>query len=369
MANYLVTPNMQMPNPVPGVDPGPDYATNLSNSLNIVDAHNHSPGNGVLINPNGLDINDDLPFNGNNATLLRSTRFSTQVSPLALASDIGCLYVSGVDLYYNDINGNQIQVTASGAVNASVSGIVSGTASAAFSAGVLVVKSSSTSGANVLMKSLQLTNSGNLTNILTLAAPTLAGSVSQVLPVIPGATSFMQMDTSGVMSASVAVSGGITASNIAAGLLPPAGMITAYGGAAPPTGWLLCDGSSLLQASYPALFTAIGVAYGSVDGTHFNVPDLRGQFLRGVSGASTNDPDKLTRTAMATGGNTGNNVGSVQSSAFASHQHQLFLATASSNGSNAQGSNAVNTSATNTELTGGNETRPINAYVNYIIKV
>lgn len=217
MANYLITPNMQLPNPVPGVDPGPDYANNLSSSLNIIDQHNHSAGNGVLINPNGLNINADLSFNGNNATLLRSSRFSAQAMPLSLGTDLGCLYVSGVDLYYNDINGNQVQITASGAVNATSSGIVSGSASAAFAGGVLVVKSSSISGANVLLQSVELTNSGNLTNILTLQAPTLSGSASLTLPAVPASTSFMQVDNSGNMSASVAVSGGIGTSNLADG--------------------------------------------------------------------------------------------------------------------------------------------------------
>lgn len=217
MANVLITPNMQLPNPVPGVDPGPDYANNLSSSLNIIDQHNHSAGNGVLISPNGMNINADLPFNDNNATLLRSARFSVQPNPLSLGTDLGCLYVSGVDLYYNDVNGNQIQLTVSGAVNATSSGIVSGTASAAFSGGVLVVKSSSTSGANVLLGSVELTNSGNLTNILTLQPPILSGSSTQTLPTTPAATSFMQMDSSGNMSASVAVAGGIGTSNIADG--------------------------------------------------------------------------------------------------------------------------------------------------------
>lgn len=55
----------------------------------------------------------------------------------------------------------------------------------------------------------------------------------------------------------------------------PAGGILAYGGTAAPTGYLLCNGASVLRADYPDLFTAIGTTYGSVDGTHFNVPDLR----------------------------------------------------------------------------------------------
>lgn len=57
---------------------------------------------------------------------------------------------------------------------------------------------------------------------------------------------------------------------------PPGGMMM-WGTATPPTGWLICDGSSVLRATYPNLFNAIGTAYGAADGTHFTLPDLRGR--------------------------------------------------------------------------------------------
>lgn len=55
------------------------------------------------------------------------------------------------------------------------------------------------------------------------------------------------------------------------------GFIVQYGSDTPPAGWLLCDGSSVPRTTYPDLFGVIGTLYGSVDGTHFNVPDLRGR--------------------------------------------------------------------------------------------
>ena len=66
----------------------------------------------------------------------------------------------------------------------------------------------------------------------------------------------------------------------------PPGSLVATARATSPTGWLLCDGASLLRTAYPALFAAIGTGYGSVDGTHFNVPDLRGRVPVGVDGAA-----------------------------------------------------------------------------------
>jgi pectin methylesterase-like acyl-CoA thioesterase len=84
-------------------------------------------------------------------------------------------------------------------VNATSSGIVNGTASASFVGGVLVVKSNATSGANVLGQSFVLTNSGNLTDQLTISAPTLASSYNIALPALPSVLSNVTIDTSGNM--------------------------------------------------------------------------------------------------------------------------------------------------------------------------
>ncbi|NOT02153.1 MAG: tail fiber protein [Phycisphaerales bacterium] len=98
--------------------------------------------------------------------------------------------------------------------------------------------------------------------------------------------------------------------------LTPAGSIVAYAGATAPTGWLLCNGSTISRAANADLFAAIGTAYGTGDGsTTFHLPDLRGRFLRGVTGGTANDPNAATRTASNAGGNAGNNIGSLQTDA------------------------------------------------------
>jgi hypothetical protein len=218
MANVITTPNMNLPNPVPGVDPGIDYANNIQSCFNQIDQHNHTSGQGVQVPSGGLNINADLPFIGNNATLLRSARFSAQVSPLALASDIGCVYVSGVDLYYNDVNGNQVRLTSGGSVNATASGISDGSGnSAAFSAGVLVVGNTSTAPDNIQCGSVLFGNSGTPSSGYVTVSPVSAtSSYALTLPTIPGANSFMQLSTSGVMTASIPIANGITRSNLAA---------------------------------------------------------------------------------------------------------------------------------------------------------
>lgn len=66
----------------------------------------------------------------------------------------------------------------------------------------------------------------------------------------------------------------------------PAGCVTAFAGSGTvPAGWFVCDGHEVSRVEYPALFAAIGVTYGSGDGsTTFNLPDFRGRFLRGYLG-------------------------------------------------------------------------------------
>jgi len=108
------------------------------------------------------------------------------------------------------------------------------------------------------------------------------------------------------------------ASAIAAfGSAVPVGSIIAYGGSSAPTGWFECDGVAISRTTYAALYTAIGTNYGYGDGsTTFNIPDLRGKFPRGYDHGAGNDPDAASRTAQATGGATGDNVGSVQADAM-----------------------------------------------------
>lgn len=91
---------------------------------------------------------------------------------------------------------------------------------------------------------------------------------------------------------------GISVSKLAAGadgqVLTTTGGVTVWGSGVPigavmmwvtavaPTGWQLCDGSSQLRAgTFNPLFLVIGTTYGSVDGTHFNVPDLKGRVAVG----------------------------------------------------------------------------------------
>ena len=210
-----ISPNMGLVIPGIGTEASPTWASDLNASLSSIDSHNHSSGQGVQITPNGMNINAPLAFQGNQATGVGAVVFNNQSS----LATVGALYIGpssgGNELFYNDTTG-PVQITSGGLVNATSSGISSGTASAAFSAGVLVVKSSSTSFANIDMQSAVLSNGGNLANQLTLQAPTLSGSYAITLPSIPVSQSFLTVDTSGSISGYAPIANGITRSNLAA---------------------------------------------------------------------------------------------------------------------------------------------------------
>jgi len=108
---------------------------------------------------------------------------------------------------------------------------------------------------------------------------------------------------------------------------PPIGTVVAYAGKEDsiPDGWLLCDGRAIKRKDYDVLFNnVIGTQYGTGDNVMtFNLPDYRGRFLRGVDGDAGRDPDKDGRTASKPGGNAGNQVGSVQADPIQEHKHQF----------------------------------------------
>lgn len=180
----------------------------------------------------------------------------------------------------------------------------------------------------------------------------------------------------------------LTTGSIDAALIPdmikiPVGTIVAYAATTPPSGWLLCDGSAISRTTYSALYSIVSTTWGQGDAnTTFNLPDLRGRFLRGVNGSATLpgtstlvDPDADARINLSpdiSGGATGNDVGSYQSDELRSHTHDITLPQAGLVINYGSQDNALHgalpTKTYSTLATGGIETRPQNAYVNFIIK-
>jgi microcystin-dependent protein len=107
-------------------------------------------------------------------------------------------------------------------------------------------------------------------------------------------------------SASSVADGSITLAKLASALqvfLVPTGSFIPFGGTSVPSGFLLCNGQAVSRTTYADLYAAIGTAYGNGDGsTTFNVPDMRGMFLRGhmdvgtVSGSGSASSNNATFT-------------------------------------------------------------------------
>ncbi|MEQ1734182.1 MAG: tail fiber protein [Bacteroidia bacterium] len=82
-------------------------------------------------------------------------------------------------------------------------------------------------------------------------------------------------------------------------LTEPAGTINYFANATAPNGYLECNAQAVSRTTYAELFAAIGTLYGVGDGsTTFNLPDLRGEFVRGVDNARGVDAGRAIGTAQ-----------------------------------------------------------------------
>jgi microcystin-dependent protein len=377
---------MNLEIPEVGITGGPEYATQINNSLLTIDSHSHLPGSGIPVVTAALNINEDLAINSNNLTSVRSVRFNPETSELNGPTDLTCTYVVGSDLYYNDATGTPVRITQNGAVAGtpgSISNLVP-PASAAYvgASSTFVFESNTNVAANLDMRNAILRKSSSLSPGLTLSPPTgMVSDYTVTLPTLPAAQSFLGIDVSGNISSVANVSQGITLSMLVAAVansLVPVSTILPFGGDSAPAGYLICQGSAVSRITYADLFAIVGTRFGQGDGsTTFNLPDLRGQFLRGVTGGSSKDPDAASRTSMSAGGAIGNNVGSIQGHAFQTHNHDVTAPVVQSSsgssfpvpgGGGGQFSSNAQATGANSQAT-SSETRPTNAYVNFIIKV
>ncbi len=157
----------------------------------------------------------------------------------------------------------------------------------------------------------------------------------------------------------------------------PAGIVDVFAGASAPLGYLLCHGQSVSTTAYPALFTAIGYTYGG-SGDKFNVPDLRGVFLRGHDAGRGIDSGRKLGTQQQSGAP---NIKGQFPQEYDSWKH-----TGGYNGAFSQGANTglggtpgdhdssarpvlFDASRSSSVYQNGlTEVRPVNVAINYIIK-
>ena len=174
----------------------------------------------------------------------------------------------------------------------------------------------------------------------------------------------------------------------------PVGTIMPFGGALDqiPGGWLLCDGAEYDGGDplYEQLYNIIGSHWGSSSVGAFNVPELRGNFMRGQDKGAGNDGDAGSRVAINSGGSAGDKVGSYQMDDNKNHIHginnsghgHVFYDKSNPNSisDNANDRNYGSSSTGHSKTTGSaktgisissagdSEQRPLNVYVAYIIK-
>jgi len=155
-----------------------------------------------------------------------------------------------------------------------------------------------------------------------------------------------------------------------------AGAIAAFAMNTPPNGWLECDGSAVSRTTYNNLFDVIGTAFGAGDGsTTFDLPDLRGEFIRGWDNARGVD---TSRTFGSSQGDAIRNLTGMY--ALVAGSYGALASTASATGVFTAGSTTGNritgTSSTGYELdfdaslqvSTGDDNRPRNIALMYCVK-
>lgn len=127
-------------------------------------------------------------------------------------------------------------------------------------------------------------------------------------------------------SGNVLVAGDMTVSGTLIGGVP-AGTVIHVAMNSAPNGYLKANGQAVSRSVYAALFAAIGTTYGAGNGsTTFNVPDLRGEFVRGWDDGR--------------GVDSGRAIGSSQDSQMQSHTHTTAVG---SRGLSSGAGNAIGT--------------------------
>ena len=127
----------------------------------------------------------------------------------------------------------------------------------------------------------------------------------------------------------------------------PSGAVMYSAGQTAPSGWLKANGAAVSRTTYAALFAAIGERYGRGDGrTTFNLPDLRGEFVRGWDDGRGVDRNRA--------------LGSWQADEFRSHSHGIGVNRMPDSDRGSNSSTVSVDTVGQTDPAGGIETRPRN---------
>ena len=164
-------------------------------------------------------------------------------------------------------------------------------------------------------------------------------------------------------TATFAANGGVTSVNGQTGAVTvtgvPPGAVMHFAMSTPPSGWLIANGATVSRTTYAALYWAIGTTFGAGDGsTTFNLPDLRGEFVRGHDNGRGVDSGRV--------------FGSYQADSLASHTHTYVQPVLSTNpldhDTSLDADRSVTATTGTSSATGGTETRPRNVALLACIK-
>jgi phage-related tail fiber protein len=168
-------------------------------------------------------------------------------------------------------------------------------------------------------------------NFVALQAPvTVASNLTLTLPATDG-SSGQALTTDGSGALSFATIGGV-----------PIGAVFYFAANTPPAGFLECNGAAVSRTTFAALFAITGTTYGSGNGsTTFNLPDLRGEFIRGWDNSRGVDTNRV--------------FGSLQAEAtqLISHTHSSTVTAYGPGGGLSSGSGSITYGAGFTELNDG----------------
>lgn len=169
----------------------------------------------------------------------------------------------------------------------------------------------------------RLSGTYNGVNISGNAGTATKWAAARTLSFTGGATGSVALDGSGNVSVALAVQPsahthtlaqvtGLTDELIAAA---PPGLIGSFATIAVPAGWLKCNGAAISRTAYARLFAVLGVQFGAGNGsTTFNLPDARGEFIRGLDEGRGINPNRV--------------LGSIEASQNLSHAHAATVAAA-----------------------------------------
>lgn len=125
----------------------------------------------------------------------------------------------------------------------------------------------------------------------------------EILNVIQGAGIWPDCDdkTQLLQAIETLIAGGDSGGGVIAG--SEIGAVSAFAMPIPPEGWLVCNGAAISRTEYADLFATIGTVWGAGDEiSTFNLPDLRGEFVRGFDAGRGLDSGRVFGSAQnATG--------------------------------------------------------------------